>query len=88
MVHILCIHDRQKVQRNDITKICVQMHFFFNYSLEYCIRVTIFSSLSPRLLIKHQVLSTSFIVMLEAEPEMQPCMVCISALLILSGTAS
>ena len=62
--------------------------FFFNYSLEYCIRVTIFSSLSPRLLIKHQVLSTSFIVMLEAEPEMQPCMVCISALLILSGTAS
>lgn len=31
MVHILCIHDRQKVQPNDITKICVQMHFFFNY---------------------------------------------------------
>ena len=28
MVHILCIHDRQKVQPNDITKICVQMRFF------------------------------------------------------------
>ena len=40
------------------------------------------------MLIKHQVLSTSFIGMLEAEPEMQPCMVCVSALLILSGTAS
>ena len=51
-------------------------------------RITIFSSLSLRILIKHQVLSTNFIGMLEAEPEMQPCMVCISALLILSGIAS